>query len=453
MKREIITDPNPILREPATPVESFDMQLQSLIDDMVETMRENNGVGLAAPQIGLNKQIVALELDAEPGAENEVSYEPFPLTVLCNPQITHLSKTKCKMVEGCLSFPGMEIVVDRPKELTVKAQDRYGQPIEITADKFFGRVMQHELDHLNSTLLIDHLKEIKLVFFAGGDFALKAIEYLHRDRQYQIAAIVTTPQVGKTRGKTVDKNPVKALAKKLKLNVIEIENLKDAENVEKIKKLKADIGVVADFGIIIPQQVIDIFKYKIVNIHPSILPKYRGPSPIQQTILNGDRFAGMTLMQINDKMDAGPIISQYKVKLRGKETTKMLKEYLADLGATILLDTLPYYISSEMKPKDQKENRVSYTKILKKSDGEVRVDDDPIVVERKVRALNPWPGVYTHLGDLRVAITAAHLDKEKKLVIDRVKPAGKNEMSYEEFRNGYKKELTFGTNIDKISAN
>lgn len=416
-------------------------------------MRSSNGIGLAAPQIGLNKQIVVLELEAEPSEENEVVYEPFPLTVLCNPEIVHFTREKCKMVEGCLSFPGMELVVERPKGVTVKAQDRYGQPIEIKAGKLFGRVTQHEIDHLNSTLLIDHLKEIKVVFFAGGDFSLKALEYLHKDRQYDIVGVVTTPQVSKVRGKSVDRNQVKKLARALKLKTIEVDNLKEESIVDEIKKLKADIGVVVDFGLIIPEKVIDIFKYKIVNIHPSLLPRYRGPAPIQNTILNGDRYAGMTLMQINTKMDAGPIISQYKVKLRGKETMTILKDYLADLGATILLDTLPYYISGEMLPKEQKESRVSYTKMITKADGEVKPGDNPIEIERKVRALNPWPGVYTHLGDLRVAILAAHLDKEKQLVIDRVKPAGKNEMSYQDFKNGYGKELTFTANLDKIDSN
>lgn len=452
MKREIVTDPNPALREPAAKVDNFDMALQGVIDDMVETMRANNGIGLAAPQIGVNKQIIVLELEVNAEEENSI-YEPFPLTIICNPKIENLSREKCKMVEGCLSFPGMELVVERPKKVTITGQDRYGQPIKIEADKLYSRVLQHESDHLNSTLLIDHLKEIKIVFFAGGDFALKSIDYLHRDHQYDIKAIVTTPQISKTRGKTIDNNKVKKIARDLKIPTLETKTLNDENIVKEIKKHNADIGVVVDFGLIIPEKIINLFKYKIVNIHPSLLPKYRGPSPIQQTILNGDRFAGMTLMQIDNKMDSGPIVSQYKVKLRGNETTAVLKDYLSDLGATILLDTLPYYISGEMKPKAQKENRVSYTRIISKSDGEIGADEDPIQVERKIRALNPWPGVYTYLGDLRVALIAAHLDKEKKLIIDRVKPAGKNEMTYKDFINGYGKELTFGGNFGNIDTN
>jgi len=430
------------------------MELQTLIDDMVETMRTNNGIGLAAPQIGESKQIITCELETEEdqSKKKEVIYEPFPLTVICNPIIEHSSHEKCKIVEGCLSFPGTELVVERPKSVTIKGQDRYGQSLEIKANKLYGRVIQHEIDHLNSTLLIDHLKEINVVFFAGGNFALRPLEYLARDKQYKILEVITTPQLSKSRGIESDNNRVKRLAQKLKIQIREIETLSDDKIVDEIKKHKADIGVVVDFGLIIPKKIIDIFKYKILNIHPSLLPKYRGSSPIQTTLQNGDRLSGVSLIQINEQMDAGPIISQYKVRLKGKEDFVMLKEYLSDLGATILLDSLPYYISGEILPKPQNEKRATFTKKITKTDGEVKLSDAPLAVERKIRAYKPWPGVHVVLDGLRVAIISAHFDQEKKLIVDRVKPAAKNEMNYTEFLNGYKKELTFGSNIDTIDT-
>jgi methionyl-tRNA formyltransferase len=453
MKREIITDPNPILREPAQPVESFDMELQCTIDDMIETMRNGNGIGLAAPQIGVSKQIVVCELDEgeeQSKIKKDSPYQPFPLTAICNPKITESSKSKHKMVEGCLSFPGFEIVVSRPKEVTVIGKDRYGSDIEIKADKLFARVLQHELDHLNSTLLIDHLKEIDVVLFAGGDFALKTLEFLHTDRQYNIKAVVTTKQSSKTRGIEVDSNNVKKLAKRYGLKVIELETLKTAESQEVIRKIGANLGIVVDFGLIIPKSIIEIFQYKIINIHPSILPKYRGSSPIQSTIKNGDKYAGITIMLIDEKMDAGPILAQYKVRLKGRETYPILKEYLAELGASLLLDTIPYYITGEVKPRTQRESRATYCKTIKKSDGEITSQTDPVTAERMIRAYQPWPGVYTVLGDLRIQIIAAHLDKDKHLIIEKVKPAGKKEMSYQDFLNGYRKELTFGENSVSI---
>lgn len=454
MKRDIITDPNPILREPAQRVENFDMELQTLIDDMIETMRADNGVGLAAPQVGISRQILVCELESEeePDGKNNEIFETFPLTVVCNPEIIHSSQKKCKIVEGCLSFPGLELVIERPESIVVRGQDRYGQPIEIKANKLFARVLQHEIDHLRSTLFTDHLREINVIVFAGGNFALKPLEYLANDQQYKISQIITTSQLSKSRGIETDNNQVKKLAQKLKIKVRELDSLYDDKTVAEIKTLKADLGIVVDFGLIIPQKVIDIFKYKIVNIHPSLLPKYRGSSPIQATILNGDRYAGVTLMQINEQMDAGPVISQYKVKLKGKETFPMLKDYLSDLGATIMLDALPYYISKEIQPKEQNHKRASYTKKIEKKDGEVKLSDEPITVERKIRAYQPWPGVFLESNSLRVVISAAHFDKEKRFIIDRVKPAGKNEMSYRDFINGYRTELTFGANIDIINA-
>lgn len=456
MKLEIITDPNPILREPAEPVVDFDMSLQQLIDNMVETMREGNGVGLAAPQVGISKQIIVCELDNNIQGESikkESPYQPFPLTAICNPKITEYSKEKCKMVEGCLSFPGYELVVKRPKTITIEGQDRYGEKIVINADKLYARVMQHEFDHLNSTLLIDHLEEIDTVLFAGGDFALKTLEYLNTDKQYNLKAVVTTSQYATIRGKTDDVNNVKKLARKFGLKVIEAKTLNDKQIKNKIKNLKASLGVVVDFSLIIPKQIIDFFEHGIINIHPSILPKYRGSSPIQATILNGDKYAGVSIILINEQMDAGPIIAQYKVKLNGKENYPILKQYLSELGASLLLDTIPYYLTGEIKPRKQKESRVSYCNTIKKKDGEIFFDTDPVAIDRKVRAYKPWPGVYIQLDGMRVTICSAHIDKEKNLIIDKVKPAGKNEMSYQDFVNGYKTELTFSKKTDSIKTN
>lgn len=454
MKREIVIDPSPVLRQPAEKVESFDMELQTIIDDMVETMRANNGIGLAAPQIGESKQVVACELESEKETEskNDSIYDPFPLTVICNPEIIQTSREKCKLVEGCLSFPGRELIVRRPKNITIKGLDRYGKKLEIKAGKLLARVLQHETDHLNSTLMIDYLHEIDIVMFGGGEFALKTIEYIHHDQQYRLKAIFTSKQNTKIRGESVDLNPVKLLAKKLKIKIIEIDNLSQPEIIDQVKKLKPDLGVVVDFGLLIPQQIIDIPVDGILNIHPSLLPKYRGATPIQSTILGGDRYAGVTIIKINAGLDAGDILSQLKVRLKGKETFQVLSEYLSESGASLFLDTVPYYLTGEIRPKKQRQSKVSYTTMLSKADGEVFERDDPALVEKKIRAYYPWPGVYIIKNDLRIMILAAHFDKEKNLVVDRVKPAGKKEMQYSDFISGYKTKLTFGKNIDKLES-
>jgi len=442
MELKIYKSNEPILRVPAEEVENFDMELQGLIDNMIDTMRQNAGIGISAPQVGVSKKILVVEYEGDKKEEKDEN--AFPLTVICNPKIKRLSKNQCKMVEGCLSFPGLEIIIKRPKELELIGKDRYGKEISINADKLLARVVQHEIDHLNSTLMVDHLEKMSVVFFGSGSFGLKSLELLSKDPQYEIVAVVTGKGgVAKARGKEFETNAIRNLAKKKKLPLLEISSLKDEKIQEKIKKLKPDLGIVCDFGFIIPKKVIDIPTNGIVNIHPSLLPEFRGPTPIQSTILSGVKKTGVTIMLINEKVDDGPILSQAKVKLRQTENYQILHDHLAKLGAALLLNTIPYYLTGELKPVPQNFKKATYTNMIDKNDGEVKLSDKAEIVERKIRAYSNWPKVYLLHNGKRIQITAAHMDKENNLVIDRVKPEGKSEMNYEDFKNGYHLDLTF----------
>jgi len=432
-----------ILREPVEKVVDFGFEFQKFIDDMIETMHKKNGVGLAAPQVGVSKNvfICGFEGDRDNKEEKKLS---FPLTVICNPKITRFSSEKCKMVEGCLSFPGLELLINRPKKVTIQGQDRYGKNIEIEADGLYARAIQHEYDHLNSTLLIDHLEQIKAIFIGTGTLGAKTLELLTNDLQYKIELVVTGE--GKevvSRNKKGKKNIILEIARKNKLPVLITKNIKNAEIIEKIKKTKSEIGIMADFGQIIPKEILNIPKHGIINIHPSLLPKHRGPAPITQTILDGDRFAGVSLILTSEKMDAGDIITQVSAELSGSETASILKDYLSRIGASLLLNSIPYYLAGDLKPTPQKEEKATYTSIIKPEDGYVDDKTEAKVVERKIRAFDQWPKVYTKIDGRRIQILAAHFDEEGKLVIDRVKPEGKNEMNYADFQNGYKAELTF----------
>ena len=442
MKLKIITDPNPILRQPTVAVVDFDMELQTLIDNMVETMRKNQGVGLAAPQINENKRIVILEHDIDQ-EKDEALYKPFPLTIICNPKIKSKSKDLIKMVEGCLSFPGIFTVIKRPKKVVVEGHDRYGKKIEIDADKFQSRVLQHEIDHLNSTLLSDYMKEMSIVFFGTGDFGLHTLEYLNKDPQYKIKKVFTNKKRSKVRGKNVDNNKIKQFAKKNNLDISETDDINSEEFVAKLKAIKPEVAVVVDFGQIINKEVFSIPKHGTLNVHPSLLPKNRGSSPIQSTILNKDKKAGVSIIQIDEGIDSGPILAQNEFDLKESHNFEVLSDYLSKLGASLLLDILPYHISGEIKPEAQDEKDASYTKLIKKSDGRVDSDSTGAEVHRKVMALSPWPGVYVLVNKKIVKITATHLDEDKKLVIERVKPEGKSEMNYSDYLRGGRKELTF----------
>ncbi|MFA4995542.1 MAG: methionyl-tRNA formyltransferase [Patescibacteria group bacterium] len=434
---------DPILREPVEKVVDFGFEFQKFIDDMVETMHKKNGVGLAAPQVGESKNVFICGFEGDKDNEDERKIS-FPLTVICNPKITNFSSKKCKMVEGCLSFPGMELIINRPEAVTIQGQDRYGKNIEIKADGLYARAIQHEYDHLNSTLLIDRLEEIKIIFIGTGTLGAKSLELLAKDPQYKILAVITGSEKKViSRNKSEKKNVILEIAKNNKLNAIVTDNIKNPETIEKIKKLKPELGVMADFGQIIPREVLDIPEHGVINIHPSLLPKHRGSSPIQQTILDGDKFTGVSLILTSEKMDAGDIISQTKVELSGAETSGILKDYLSQIGASMLLNSIPYYMTGDLKPFPQKEEKATYTKMIKPEDGYVDAQTKAAVVERKVRAFDQWPKVYTKIKNKRVQITSSHFEEDGVFVIDRVKPEGKKEMNYSDFQNGYKTELTF----------
>lgn len=429
-----------ILRQPTEPIVDFDHDLQFLIENMIETMRKNKGIGLAAPQVGFSKSVFVCEFEGDETA----GLKEFPLTVMCNPKIVEYSERQKNMVEGCLSFPGVELLVRRPESIVIKGQDRYGKEIEVKADGLYARVMQHEFDHLHSTLQIDKIKETRVLFIGTGTLGVKSLELLAADVQYKIVAVVTG-SLGKaqTRNKDDLKNPILETAKLLKLPVIETENINDPKVIELLREKKPELGVMADFGQIIKKEILEIPKYGIINIHPSLLPKHRGPSPIQQTILDGDTKGGVSLILTSPKMDAGGVISQCTVPLTHAETSTILKDYYGEIGADLLLNSLPYYLADDLKPIEQKEENVTYTKMIDKNDGFVDENTDPVTVERKVRAFDKWPKVYTIVKGKRIQITASHFDKNNEFVIDRVKPEGKNEMNYSDFINGYKTEIKF----------
>jgi methionyl-tRNA formyltransferase len=439
MKLEIKKTTDPILRAKTEEVTDFGMEFQSFVDDMIETMRASNGVGLAAPQVNSAKKVIVLEYKAE----EDSKFKSFPLTVICNPKIVSSSETSRNMVEGCLSFPGLEIIVKRPRDITVSGQDRFGNKLTIEAESLFSRVLQHETDHLNSVLLIDHIRKIDVVFIGTGTLGTDALEILAIDPQYKIRAVITGNSQAISRKHPEKINPIEEIAKIYNLPLIKTENINSPEIVEKIKSLKPKLGIMADFGQIISQDVISIPEFGIINIHPSLLPKHRGPSPIQQTILDGDKTTGVSLILTGTKMDAGDIISQVIIKLRGTETTTLLKPYLAEIGASLLANSIPYYLTKDLAPTPQEETKATYNRLFKKEDGFVDKDTPKEIVDRKIRAFSDWPKTFTIVNGKKVQLIAGHFEKDSSYTLDRVKPEGKKEMTYEDFKRGYHSELTF----------
>lgn len=237
----------------------------------------------------------------------------------------------------------------------------------------------------------------EIIFWGTPEFAVGALEALILNK-FNVVAVVTNPDEPVGRKQILTSPPVKILAKKHKIPVFQPENLKD-ENFKK-ELPEAELYIVAAYGKIIPKNILEMPEYGALNIHPSLLPRWRGPSPIQYTILNGDEKAGVTLMKMDERMDHGPILavkllkSDFNSSLL-KSDFRTLHDKLTKLGAELLIEALPKYLNGEITPMSQDDAKATYSKILKKDDGRIDWSRKAVELERMVRALNPWPGTWT----------------------------------------------------------
>jgi methionyl-tRNA formyltransferase len=247
---------------------------------------------------------------------------------------------------------------------------------------------------------------MKVVFMGSPAFALPALQALMLNK-YDISAVYTQPDKKTGRGQQVAACPVKQFAAGAGVRVIQPGSFRDAGELELLKELEPDIIIVAAYGQILPEAVLQIPQYKCINIHPSLLPAYRGPSPVAAAILNGDAQTGVTIMLIERKVDSGPIIAQSAGPIQDGDTTGSLTCRLAKKGAELLLGTLPAWVSGTIHPLTQDESRASYTRMEKKEDGELDWNRPAVLLWRKVRAFNPWPGCYVKWRGLRIKIVTA----------------------------------------------
>jgi len=247
---------------------------------------------------------------------------------------------------------------------------------------------------------------MKVVFMGSPAFALPALQALMVNK-YDISAVYTQPDKKTGRGQQVTACPVKQFAAGAGMRVIQPESFRDTGEVELLAGLTPDIIIVAAYGQILPEAVLQIPQHKCINIHPSLLPGYRGPSPVAAAILNGDAQTGVTIMLIERKVDSGPIVAQVPVSIRDDDTTGSLTGRLAKTGAELMLDTLPAWVSGTIQPLIQDESRASYTRMGEKEDGELDWKWPAVQLWRKVRAFNPWPGCYVKWMGSRIKIVTA----------------------------------------------
>ncbi|MEX1247621.1 MAG: methionyl-tRNA formyltransferase [Anaerolineales bacterium] len=294
----------------------------------------------------------------------------------------------------------------------------------------------------------------RVVFMGSPEFSLPSLRALAAN--YQVVGVVTQPDRPAGRGKRLTPPPVKMLALELGLPVIQPRRLREPQAIAQLRAWAPDLIVVAAFGQILRQEVLDLPLHGCINVHASLLPRWRGASPIQAAILHGDAETGVTIMRMDEGLDTGPILSQSAIPIAAADTAATLSEKLASLGADLLIETLPKYLSGELQPRPQPEEGVTTVSMLSKAEGELDPHQPANALARKVRAFNPWPGAFilwkgqplkVHkasvasggagagqclIHDGRPAIGTS----DGLLLLDEVQPAGKKPMSGAEFLRG-----------------
>ena len=235
---------------------------------------------------------------------------------------------------------------------------------------------------------------MKIVFFGSAHFAVPSLEALIKS-SHEIVCVVTQPDKQKGRHLQVSGTDVKSTAVSAKLKIFQPEDIKSPESVKFLKGLEADLFVIVAYGQIFSQEVLDIPKLMPINIHASLLPRYRGAAPINWAIINGDKKSGVTIMFVTRKMDSGPVILQQDVKVEEKDTSVTLEEKLRNCGAELLIDALKIIDNRSYCLVDQDEDKVTLAPKLKKEDGLIDWDTSAMDIHNQIRGLLPWPAAFT----------------------------------------------------------
>lgn len=252
---------------------------------------------------------------------------------------------------------------------------------------------------------------MRVVFLGTPAFAALPLRALVA-AGHEVVGVVTQPDRPAGRGGALQPPPVKVVANELGLPVLQPATLKDPAAVEELRALGPEVGVVAAYGEILRQKVLDLPPLGYLNIHPSLLPLYRGPSPVAAAILAGDDMTGVSVMLLERAMDAGPILAQAVVPLPRTARAGPLTDELFGLGADLLIRVLPLYKSGELQPIAQDHSAATFSGMLSKADGALDWTLPALVLERKVRGLDPWPGAWTTLYTSQIKILAAQVDPE-----------------------------------------
>jgi methionyl-tRNA formyltransferase len=254
-------------------------------------------------------------------------------------------------------------------------------------------------------------KSQPLVFFGTEDFSAVSLEALIQ-AGFNVVLVITKPDHKTGRGQVLTAPKVKQIALAHSIEVLQPNDLDEV--TDKITSVNSDFGVLVSYGKLIPKRTLDLFSRGIINVHPSLLPRWRGPSPIESTILSGDTKTGVSLIKLSKGMDEGPVYAQQEINLSGSETRLQLYEQLAKLGAELLVEKLPQIIDGELKPTSQDSSAATYSRLLNKQDGLIDWSEPSAVYEREVRAYLGFPKSTATLHGYHVIITKARVAKDSQ---------------------------------------
>lgn len=269
---------------------------------------------------------------------------------------------------------------------------------------------------------------MRIIFMGTPDFSVPALTALV-EAGHEVIAVVTQPDKPKGRGKVVQMPPVKEKALEYGIPVYQPVKARDPEFVSLLKAMNPDVMVVAAFGQLLPKSILDIPKYGCVNIHASLLPKYRGAAPIQFAVINGETVSGITTMMMAETLDTGDILDQEVVALDEKETGGSLHDKLSAVGGRLIIETLKKLEAGTAVRTVQDEEQMTYFGMLKKSMGDIDWNQDAVSIERLIRGLNPWPSAYTSWEGKIIKLWEADVvEEEYEGVCGQVVKTGKDSL-------------------------
>ena len=401
---EIKTVGDPVLRTRAKHVKHITRSIKTLLEDMAATMYASNGVGLAAPQVGVSKR--AIVVDAGDG-----------LLALINPEIIRREGSETG-IEGCLSIPGVFGEVERALKVTVEALDPDGKRKWVEGEGLLARALQHEIDHLAGVLFVDRAKRVfreeavsekmrlTVVFMGTPSFAVPTLDRILA-AGHEVAGVVTNPDRPSGRGMKDKASPVKEFAISRKLKVLQPERPRE-KFLQELKELDPDAIVVAAYGRILPEEVLRLPRFGCLNVHASLLPKYRGAAPIQRAIMNGERVTGVTVQYMARELDTGDILLQREVEIGPEETAGELASRLAVIGADLVADALAL-LAAGKAPRGPQTGEPTHAPPISKDEGLIDWSTSAEEILNLIRALNPSPGAFTFLRGRRLKVWRARL--------------------------------------------